>query len=169
MWLPCTGFKHCQGHAFATYWQPSQQLRWFCWFVRWVSVPRTLWKASCNLIFWPPPTASWKLIAAIATRLSRRRRKVRCAEIVTNLSRPILLPALGFHGRSEIVKHSECANCHAEHKGRAFKQDKLSPLSVRPQSVGFQAGWRAHHCGLCRVSCRGQEILGSAIGLFRLS
>ena len=34
----------------------------------------------------------------------------------------------GFHGKSPIVGKSECANCHAEHKGRAFKQDKLSPL-----------------------------------------
>jgi Zn finger protein HypA/HybF involved in hydrogenase expression len=32
----------------------------------------------------------------------------------------------GFHGKNPLVGKSECANCHAEHKGRAYKQDAFS-------------------------------------------
>ncbi len=34
----------------------------------------------------------------------------------------------GFHGRNPLVRQSECANCHAEHKGRDFNQVRMNPL-----------------------------------------
>jgi Zn finger protein HypA/HybF involved in hydrogenase expression len=35
----------------------------------------------------------------------------------------------GYHGRSDLVRKSECFNCHAEHKGRDFKQARFTFIS----------------------------------------
>jgi hypothetical protein len=56
----------------------------------------------------------------------------------------------GFHGKNPVVKNSECANCHAEHKGRAFKQDKLFPLMFDHNLTDYKLDGR-HQI----VSCQG--------------
>jgi Class III cytochrome C family len=43
----------------------------------------------------------------------------------------------GFHGKSELVKKSECVNCHAEHKGRDFKQALIIPLTFDHSATDY--------------------------------
>lgn len=60
----------------------------------------------------------------------------------------------GFHGKTELVKKSECVNCHAEHKGRDFKQARFTPATFDHSATDYLLDGKhvSVECSACHKS-----------------
>ncbi len=61
----------------------------------------------------------------------------------------------GFHGKNPLVKKSECANCHAEHKGRDFKQDRFTSITFNHTETDYPLDGKH-----AQVDCNGCHLPG---------